>query len=85
MRLNPRYTHRLLYVVCSIKIKYYKRGSIYIREVKIDRDGDQYGTYYQAVRSYRKDRKVKQTVIHLGQHTTSGAALHSWPLEIEEL
>jgi hypothetical protein len=39
---------------CSIKYKYYERGSIYIREVRIDRDGEQYGTYYQAVRSSQK-------------------------------
>ena len=71
--------------MCSIKNTYYKGGSIYIRAVKIERDGDQYGSYYQAVRSYREDGKVKQEVIHLGQYATAEEALHSWPQEIEEL
>ena len=71
--------------MCSIKYKYYKRATIYIRAVKIERDGEQYGTYYQAVRSYREKRKVKQEVIHLGEHSTAEAALESWPQEIQEL
>ena len=41
---------------------------MYIRAVNIERDGEQYGTYYQAVRSYREQGNVKQEVIHLGQH-----------------
>ncbi len=70
--------------MCSIKNKYYIRGSIYIREIKIEREGDQYGPFYQAVRSYRKGGKVKQEVIHLGEYTTAEAALDSWPKEIKE-
>jgi hypothetical protein len=49
------------------------------------RDGEQYGTYYQAVRSYREKGKVKQQVIHLGEHQTAEAALRAWPNEIQEL
>jgi hypothetical protein len=71
--------------VCSIKYKYYKRAAIYTRGVKIERDGEQYGTYYQAVRSYREKGKVKQEVIHLGEHSTAESALESWPQEIQEL
>jgi hypothetical protein len=48
-------------------------------------DGEQYGTYYQAVRSYREGSKVKQEVIHLGEYETAEAALKSWPQEIREL
>jgi hypothetical protein len=58
---------------------------IYIRAVNIVRDGEQYGTYYQAVRSYREKGKVKQEVIHLGEHSTAESALESWPQEIQEL
>ena len=73
---------------CSIKNKYYKRRqAIYIRAVKIEREGEQYGTYYQAVRSYREGEvgKVMQEVIHLGEHNTAESALESWPQEIQEL
>jgi hypothetical protein len=71
--------------LCSIKYKYYKGATIYIRAVKIERDGEQYGTYYQAVRSYREKGKVKQEVVHLGEHSTAESALESWPQEIQEL
>jgi hypothetical protein len=72
--------------VCSINNKHYKQEvSIYIRAVKIERDGEQYGSYYQAVRSYREGGKVKQEVVHLGEHQTAEAALESWPQEIQEL
>jgi hypothetical protein len=71
--------------VCSNKYKYYKRGSIHIRAVNIYRDGDQYGPYYQAVRSCREQGKVTQEVIHFGEHTTIESALQYWPQEIEEL
>ena len=70
--------------VCSIKYKYYKGSTIYIRSVNIVRDGEQYGTYYQAVRSYREKGKVKQQVVHLGEHETAEAALAAWSKEIEE-
>ena len=71
--------------VSSIYNKYYEGVTIYVRAVNIERDGEQYGTYYQAVRSYRKQGKVKQEVIHLGQHSTPDKALKAWEREIEEL
>ena len=71
--------------VCSINDKYYKEASVYIRAVKIERDGELYGTYFQAVRSYREVGKVKQEVVHLGEHSTAESALESWPQEIQEL
>jgi hypothetical protein len=71
--------------MCSINNKYYKGATIYIRAVNIQRDGEQYGTYYQAVRSYRAKGKVKQDVIHLGEHSTVEDALAAWPQEIQEL
>jgi hypothetical protein len=58
---------------------------VYIRTVNIERDGEQYGTYYQAVRSYRERGKVKQEVIHLGQHSTADEALTAWQQEIGAL
>jgi prefoldin subunit 5 len=51
----------------------------------MERYGEQYGTYYQAVRSYREKGKVKQQVVHLGEHQTVEAALEFWPQEIQEL
>ena len=71
--------------MCSINNKYYKGASIYIRAINIERDGEQYGTYYQAVRSFREKGKVKQEVIHLGEHQTAETALNAWPQEIQEL
>ena len=59
--------------------------SIYIRAVNIERDGEQYGTYYQAVRSYREQGKVKQEVIHLGEHQTSQSAMQAWEQAVGEL
>ena len=56
--------------------------SIYIRAVHIERDGEQYGTYYQAVRSYREQGKVKQEVIHLGEHQTADEARTAWERQI---
>jgi hypothetical protein len=53
--------------------------------VKIERDGEQYGTYYQAVRSYREKGKVKLQVVHLGEHSTAESALEAWPNEIQGL
>ena len=58
---------------------------MYIRAVTIERDGEQYGTYYQAVQSYRDQGKVKQEVVHLGEHATADEALIAWQREIEEL
>jgi hypothetical protein len=37
------------------------------------------------VRSYREQGKVKQEVIHLGEHSTADEALTAWEREIEEL
>jgi hypothetical protein len=37
------------------------------------------------VRSYREGGKVKQVVIHLGEHQTAEVALSAWPQEIQEL
>jgi hypothetical protein len=71
--------------VSSINNKYYTGATIYIRAVNIERDGERYGTYYQAVRSYREQGKVKQEVIHLGQDSTPDKALTTWEREIEEL
>jgi hypothetical protein len=71
--------------VCSINNKYYTGATIYIRAVKLERDSEQYGTYYQAVRSYREKGKVKQDVVHLGEHQTAEAALDAWPEEVKEL
>ena len=56
--------------------------TVYIRAVNIERDGERYGTYYQAVRSYREQGKVKQEVVHLGEHQTADEALTAWEQEI---
>jgi hypothetical protein len=69
----------------SINNKYYTGATIYIRAVNIERDGEQYGTYYQAVRSYREQGKVKQEVIHLGEHQTSQSAMQAWEQAVGEL
>ena len=37
------------------------------------------------VRSYREQGKVKQEVIHLGQHSASQDAMQAWEREIGEL
>jgi hypothetical protein len=37
------------------------------------------------VRSYREGGKVKQEVVHLGEHSTAESALESWPQEIAAL
>ncbi len=58
---------------------------MYIRTVNIERDGEQYGTYHQAVRSYRVGGKVKQDVVHLGEHATADEALTTWQREMGEL
>ena len=58
---------------------------MYIRTVNIERDGEQYGSYYQAVRSYREAGKVKQDVIHLGEHQTADEALTAWADDVQQL
>jgi hypothetical protein len=71
--------------VCSINNKYYKEATIYIRAINIERDGERYGTYYQAVRSYREAGKVKQDVVHLGEHATADDALTAWTEDVRQL
>lgn len=44
-----------------------------------------YGTYYQAVRSYREGGKVKQDVVHLGEHATADDALTAWAEDVRQL
>ena len=58
---------------------------MYIRTVNIERNGEQYGTYYQAVRSYREQGKVKQEVIHLGEHSNVDDALTAWAEDVRAL
>ena len=58
---------------------------MYIRTVNIERDGERYGTYYQAVRSYREGGKVKQDVVHLGEHATVDEALTAWAEDVRRL
>jgi hypothetical protein len=44
------------------------------------------GPYFQLVRSYREEGKVKQEVlVHLGTHQRSEDALEAWPSEVEHL
>ena len=57
---------------------------MYIRTVNIERDGEKYGTYYQAVRSYREAGKVRQEVIHLGRYSKPQKAIEAWESEIKE-
>ena len=58
---------------------------MYIRAVNIKRHGERYGTYYQAVRSYREAGKVKQDVVHLGEHQTADEALAAWTNDTRQL
>ncbi len=37
------------------------------------------------MRSHRESGKVKQEVVHLGEHSTAQSALESWPQVIREL
>ena len=71
--------------MCSSNNKYYTGATIYIRAVNIERDGERYGTYYQAVRSYREQGKVKQDVVHLGEHRTADEALTTWAVDVRQL
>ncbi len=59
--------------------------SIHVRAINIERDGEQYGTYYQAVRFYREAGKVQQDVIHLGEHATADDALTAWAEDVRQL
>ena len=58
---------------------------MYIQTVNINRDGERYGTCYQAVRSYREQGEVKQDVIHLGEHPTADDALTAWAEDVRRL
>ncbi len=43
-----------------------------------------HGPYFQLVRSYREEGKVKQEVlVHLGEHETPEAAMAAWSSEVE--
>lgn len=53
--------------------------------VKIERDGEQYGTYCQAIPSCREGGKAKHDVVYLGQYDSAEAALASWLQAIDEL
>jgi hypothetical protein len=37
------------------------------------------------VRRHREQGKIKQKVVHLGEHQTAEAALNAWPEEVKEL
>ena len=44
------------------------------------------GPYFQLVRSYREEGKVRQEVlVHLGRHEGPEDALAAWPQEVEHL
>ena len=44
------------------------------------------GPYFQLVRSYREEGKVRQEVlVHLGTHETPEDALAAWPEEVAHL
>jgi hypothetical protein len=44
------------------------------------------GPYFQLVRSYRQEGKVRQEVlVHLGTHERPEDALAAWPSEVEHL
>ena len=44
------------------------------------------GPYFQLVRSYREEGKVRQEVlVHLGTHERPEDALAAWPSEVEHL
>ncbi len=60
-------------------------ATVCIRSVNIERDVERYGTYYQAVRSYREAGKVKQDVVHLGEHATADEALIAWTKDVDQL
>jgi hypothetical protein len=57
-------------------------GEIYVRRT-MSRGR---GPYFQLVRSYRQEGKVKQEVlVHLGRHEKPEHALAAWPSEVEHL
>jgi hypothetical protein len=59
-----------------------KEASIYVR--KTTSRGR--GPYFQLVRSYRQEGKVRQEVlVHLGTHEKPEDALAAWPSEVAHL
>jgi hypothetical protein len=55
---------------------------IYVRRVM----SRGHGPYFQLIRSYREEGKIKQEVlVHLERHETPEAALMTWPGEVEHL
>src|SRR4028119_2440155 len=60
----------------------YRGGGIYVRRTT----SRGRGPYFQLVRSYREEGKVKQEVlVHLGTHEKPEDALAAWPSEAEHL
>jgi fatty acid-binding protein DegV len=63
-------------------IGYYKGGEIYVRRTT----SRGRGPYFQLVRSYRQEGKVRQEVlVHLGMHEKPQDALAAWPSEVAHL
>ena len=61
---------------------YYRGGIIYVRRT-MSRGR---GPYFQLVRSYRGEGKVRQEVlVHLGTHEGPEDALAAWPSEVAHL
>ena len=59
-----------------------KEDSIYVRRTT----SRGRGPYFQLVRSYREEGKVKQEVlVHLGTHERPEDALAAWPSEVAHL
>jgi hypothetical protein len=59
-----------------------KEDSIYVRRTT----SRGRGPYFQLVRSYREEGKVKQEVlVHLGRHESPEDALAAWPSEVAHL
>ena len=60
----------------------YKGGEIYVRRTK----SRGRGPYFQLVRSYREEGKVRQEVlVLLGRHERPEDASAAWPSEVEHL
>src|SRR4028119_1535999 len=72
---------RRRYTVVTYK-SHYKGGDIYVRRT-MSRGR---GPYFQLVRSYREEGKVRQEVlVHLGTHERPEDALAAWPSEVAHL
>ena len=72
---------RKRYTVVTV-YSHYKGGGIYVRRTK----SRGRGPYFQLVRSYREEGKVRQEVlVHLGTHERPEDALAAWPSEAEHL